>query len=81
MAPNCFLHIVSSCDVTQSGSGLQLESNGKRLQLYEQALQKVIDHAKAVGTDFDKERYNLKKKNYHHKSGWLTVEYVHLFQL
>lgn len=57
MAPNCFLHMVSSFEVTKSPSELEPDSNGKKLQLYEQVVQKVADHAKVVGSDSDRERY------------------------
>eukprot|EP00731_Ephydatia_muelleri_P020306 Em0013g33a len=59
MAPNCFLHMVSSFEVTKSPSELEPDSNGKKLQLYEQVVQKVADHAKVVGSDSDRERCHL----------------------
>ena len=59
MAPHCFLHIVSSFEVTKSPSEVEPDSNGKKLQLYEQVMQQVAEHAKAVGSDSDRERYDL----------------------
>ena len=59
MAPNCFSHIVSSFEFTKVASEVELDSNGKKLALYEQVMQKVTDHTKAVATDSDRERYDF----------------------
>ena len=47
---------MSSYDVSGYGGELQMESGAKKLQIYEQAVQKVVDHAKVMGADSDSER-------------------------